>query len=295
MFPLGLIPRQCGILFPKSFGKRCIGSSTEQQLSSNRVAIVTGASRGIGAAVCEDLMTRGVRVVGVARSLSPLMALQVKYPKLFFFVEGDVEEESTIRKALMMAGNRLDALVLNAGHVPGSFLISTVREDPLTFARDWAETMRVNALAPILWASHALPALAKAAGRVIYVSSAIGTTMAFPGQTAYSASKAAANAFVRVLAAECEAASKADDAAGSPLSCVLAVSPGVVRTEAFDQFTRGIARVAPQSRQALALANLRSVVAPVAVAPAISTLALHAPKEKSGQFVEWDADWVKKL
>jgi NAD(P)-dependent dehydrogenase (short-subunit alcohol dehydrogenase family) len=85
-----------------------------------KTIIVTGASRGIGAAIVRSLRARGCHVIGVSRSRGPLEELSMEKigPGSFDFVAGDVCEEATLKAALDMAvsnGRKLDGLVLNAG------------------------------------------------------------------------------------------------------------------------------------------------------------------------------------
>lgn len=255
--------------------------------------IVTGASRGIGAAICQRLIEQGVHVVGVSRSANNLTALEKAIASpLFSTVSGDVGDLEVIRKTIAKSKNfgDIDAVILNAGHVPDACLIESYKNADLNAI--WGEAMRVNSLAPALWASNVLPHLSKNKGRIIYIASAIGTTMAFPGTAAYSASKAAGITCMRVLASESKLSKE------ERLVCTLSVSPGVVDTDAFDHFSRGIKEVASNSPQAAALLSLKqkgAIRKPLDVAGSIVKLALNAPKDKSGQYVEWDADWVLKL
>lgn len=85
-----------------------------------KTVIVTGASRGIGAAVVADLRISGVKVIGVARdgeSLKKQSLLKYGNDKSpsFDYVVGDVSEPATITDAIKLAGGSLDGLILNAG------------------------------------------------------------------------------------------------------------------------------------------------------------------------------------
>lgn len=82
-----------------------------------KTVIVTGASRGIGAAIVRSLRAHGCRVIGISRSQGPLEALSREKigPGSFEFVAGDVCEESVLEEAVNLAGSSLHGLVLNAG------------------------------------------------------------------------------------------------------------------------------------------------------------------------------------
>lgn len=85
-----------------------------------KTIIVTGASRGIGAAICRSLRVKGVRVIGVARSTDSLASLSMEKigSAPLEYVAGDVGNAGVVQKAVDLAtsnGHSLDALILNAG------------------------------------------------------------------------------------------------------------------------------------------------------------------------------------
>lgn len=79
--------------------------------------IVTGASRGIGLAIVRSLLAQSseTRVIGIARSQSALSAIAKESNGRFEFVVGSITEEAIRKKAIDLAGDKLDGLILNAG------------------------------------------------------------------------------------------------------------------------------------------------------------------------------------
>lgn len=82
-----------------------------------KTIIVTGASRGIGLAIVRSLLAQSseIRVIGIARSQSALSSIAKESNGKFEFVAGSITEEAIRRKAVEMAGDKLDGLILNAG------------------------------------------------------------------------------------------------------------------------------------------------------------------------------------
>lgn len=82
-----------------------------------KTIIVTGASKGIGLAIVRSILAQSpeTRVIGVARSQSALSAIAKESNGRFEFVAGSITEESIRKKAVDLAGDKLDGLVLNAG------------------------------------------------------------------------------------------------------------------------------------------------------------------------------------
>ena len=164
-----------------------------------RVAIVTGASRGLGRAIVEALVAEGVRVVAAARDEDALTALREACGSdQVLAAPTDVSDRAAVAGLVPQALDsfgRLDLLVSNAGVFPaGRF------EDlPL---EEWDRAVAVNLLAPVVLAKAAAPTLlGQGSGKVLTVASTSGLT-GKPVLAAYSATKAAVIRFTEALAGE---------------------------------------------------------------------------------------------
>jgi NAD(P)-dependent dehydrogenase (short-subunit alcohol dehydrogenase family) len=185
---------------------------------AHRVALVTGASRGLGEVIAGVLADRGYDLVIGARDAAPLgrvaASLSTRGSKAVA-VEGDVAEAST-RTRLVNAARELgglDLLVNNASELGGVGAISTF--DVPRFGRIFP----VNVGAPIALIQLALPLLAERRGLIVNITSDAAQG-AYPGWGPYGASKAALELLTRTLATELRARG---------VSAVL-VDPGDMRT-----------------------------------------------------------------
>jgi NAD(P)-dependent dehydrogenase (short-subunit alcohol dehydrogenase family) len=159
-----------------------------------RVAVVTGASAGLGAQLCLDLARAGATVVGLARNAERLdalaMTLRAVSPKSRTVI-CDVADTAALRTVLTgIAENDgpIDLLINNAAQDPGVRL-ADITEDDFRHAFD------VNFFAPVAATLAVLPAmLARGAGIIVNVSSD-GGRLPSPGPGAYPSSKAALSAF----------------------------------------------------------------------------------------------------
>ena len=187
---------------------------------SGRRALVTGGTRGIGAAIAQRLLDAGAKVVVAARSPND------DTPAAATFVAGDVTTnegvEAIATKAIAALGG-LDILVNNAGggraFLEGSWTISDTA---------WHDSFALNFFAAIRLTNAVLPALrASKAAAVVNISSA-AATMPFAPFAHYGAAKAALEYYSRTLAMEL---------APSGIR-VNVVSPGVISTPGSDEFAR---------------------------------------------------------
>jgi NAD(P)-dependent dehydrogenase (short-subunit alcohol dehydrogenase family) len=162
------------------------------------VALLTGASRGLGLALARALAGRGWRLIVDARDPGPLEAARAELAERTEVVAlaGDVADPAHRRALVAAAGDRLDALVNNAS------LLGPSPQPPLAdYPLDVLErVLRVNALAPLALVQLALPLLPPG-GRIVNVTSDAAVE-AYEGWGGYGAAKAALEQLTRVLAAE---------------------------------------------------------------------------------------------
>lgn len=154
--------------------------------------LITGANRGIGLEFARQYSSDGWDVVATAReSGAELEQLQVRHERL------DMEDLDSIA-GFSRRLNSLDLLIANAGtYGPRSV---TSAED----GRNWSETFVVNTIAPFLLAQSVLPLVARAGGKLIAITSRMGSIEdnSSGGYIAYRSSKTALNSAWRSLAVD---------------------------------------------------------------------------------------------
>lgn len=190
----------------------------------NRVAVVTGGSRGIGSAICESLARSGAKVVvNYARSADKAEALAASLRELgtTAIAKGfDVSNEEAVTQAFKEIVEELgsiDILVNNAGIAVDGLLIRTKLED-------WQNTIATNLSSCFFCSKAAAKTMMKARwGRIVNISSVIGE-MGNAGQAAYSASKSGIFGLTKSMAKEL----------GSRGITVNAVTPGYIQTDMTD-------------------------------------------------------------
>ena len=188
---------------------------------AGRAALVTGASRGIGAAIARRLAREGARVALVSRDERALEALAAELGNGAVAAACDLHlpgADDVVQAALDDLGaEEPDILVNNAG----SFVVAPVDETSVDLFR---ETLELNLTAPFAFVRAFLPGMRRRrSGHVVTVGS-IADRVAFPGNAAYAASKHGLRALHEVLRAELR---------GSGVRTSL-VSPGPVDTTLWD-------------------------------------------------------------
>ena len=183
-----------------------------------RVAIVTGAARGLGRAAAARLHERGASVAVNVRDIERAEEVAHSLGERAFPVPGDVaamgKPEEIARKTLERFG-RIDILVNNAA------MAETTRFPDLT-ADEWREALEVNMTAPFLLMKAVLPAMqAQQYGRIVNISSTAGRQVSTLGGAHYTASKTGLIGLTRAAAKEL----------GRFGITVNAVCPGMIDTE----------------------------------------------------------------
>lgn len=182
-----------------------------------KLIIVTGASKGLGLAICKRLLTDGYKVVGISRSqTSEFETLQSENSEVLFYEQYDFfntdDIQNLVRKITKQHGN-IYGLINNAalGH---DGVLGTMHETQIK------ELITVNIEAPILLTKYASRSmLMKLQGRVINIGSIIAST-GFNGLSVYGATKASLSGFTRSLAREL----------GKAKITVNTVAPGYMKT-----------------------------------------------------------------
>ena len=169
---------------PPDFGGRYAG----------RVAVVTGASAGLGAQLCRDLAHAGAVVVGLARNTERLEELKVELQKdspSSDTITCDVAETDSLRRALHdVAASKgpIDLLINNAAIDPGVRLVDITEAD-------FRRTLDVNFFAPVAATLAVIETMAERGHGIIVNVSSDGGRLPSPGPGAYPSSKAALSAF----------------------------------------------------------------------------------------------------
>src|SRR5712671_2072179 len=168
-----------------------------------KVAIVTGASSGIGRASAKLFARVGAKVVVAARRKAELESLVreiLDQRGEALALAGDVSDEAFAKELVERAEQsygRLDIAFNNAGTLGEKGPTTGISLD------GWNEALKVNLTSAFLAAKHQIPAMLKQGkGSIIFTSTFVGYTVGFPNVAAYAASKSGLIGLTQVLAAE---------------------------------------------------------------------------------------------
>jgi len=183
-----------------------------------RVAIVTGASRGLGRAAAVALADQGASVLAVARSTAELGELEQEHQGKIIAATCDMRDRAAVSALPQIAierFGRLDIVVNNAGIAPAGAFVDQDDEE-------WDRVLAVNVTAPAVLARAAGPhMIARGSGKIINIASTSGI-LGKAWLVSYSSSKGALIQFTKALSAEW---------AGKGVQ-VNAIAPGAFETDA---------------------------------------------------------------
>ena len=170
---------------------------------NGKIAIITGASSGIGHATAKLFAREGAKVVLAARRQAELDTLAAEITEdggHAVALAGNVRDEAFARALVQLAVTHfggLDVAFNNAGTT------GEMGATPEISLAGWNETIETNLTGSFLGAKHQIPAmLSRGGGSVIFTSTFVGHTVGLPGMAAYAASKAGLIGLTKALAAE---------------------------------------------------------------------------------------------
>jgi NAD(P)-dependent dehydrogenase (short-subunit alcohol dehydrogenase family) len=188
-------------------------------MSAAKLALVTGASRGIGRQIALGLADQGHKVIAVSRSALDVSDLSTLQKSMITSITGDVSDNSFVEKLEKQVSKEHGAvqILVNAAGVFGP--IDLIHNTDPT---EWVRTITIDAIAPYYTVRSFLPGMLDGKwGRIINLTSAASLHPPGPLNSAYGTSKAALNQLTRHLAAEI---------AGSGVTANV-IHPGDVRSD----------------------------------------------------------------
>ncbi|KAF4122857.1 Short-chain dehydrogenase [Geosmithia morbida] len=241
---------------------------------SSKVFIVTGASKGIGAAITQRLLSQGNKVVLTARSKDALEAVKSSHPGRVEYVAGDMTDAGISEKivaAAVSAFGRVDGLVINHGILSPNKL----SEAPIEEVR---HVYDVNVFSYLAIAKAALDELRTSKGSIVWISSG-AASKAYAAWGAYGSSKAAVNSLSGHFAAEEKDITS------------IAIAPGRVNTDMqADIRAQGKERMDKAQYENFVEAFTTGILLkPEQPGYVVADLVAKPAKELSGKFLNWNS------
>ncbi|MEX1034122.1 MAG: 3-oxoacyl-ACP reductase FabG [Cellvibrionaceae bacterium] len=234
----------------------------------DKVAIVTGASRGIGAAIADKLGAMGAVVIGTATTEKGAAAISERFVQRGFNGVGMVlnvmqpDSVNDLLKAVQDEYGAPQVLINNAGITRDNLLMRMSEEE-------WSEVINTNLNAVFRLSKACLRGMMKARwGRIVNISSVVGS-MGNAGQSNYAATKAGVAGFARALARE----------VGSRGITVNTVAPGFIDTD----MTRDLPEA--QKQQLFSQIPLGRLGEPTEIAEVVGFLASDAASYVTGETI----------
>ncbi len=223
------------------------------QILSGQIALVTGASRGIGAAIAAELGQQGAAVIGTATSVSGAESITANFKQVGITGVGmalnvnDAAQVEKILKEIATQFGDISILVNNAGITKDTLLMRMSDED-------WDAVISTNLKSVFRMSQAVLRPMMKArTGRIISISSVVGH-MGNAGQTNYAAAKAGMSGFTKSLASE----------VGSRNITVNCVAPGFIETDMTAELPEAIKTKMLERVPLARLGNVKEIAATVA-------------------------------
>lgn len=220
---------------------------------TGQIALITGASRGIGAAIALELGKQGATVIGTATSDNGAASISTTFASANIKGEGmalnvnDAAQVAATLKAISEKYGDVSILVNNAGITKDTLLMRMSDED-------WDAVISTNLTSVFRMSQAVLRPMMKArTGRIISISSVVGH-MGNAGQTNYAAAKAGMTGFTKSLAAE----------VGSRNITVNCVAPGFIETDMTAELSTEITNKMLARIPAGRLGNVKEIAATVA-------------------------------
>ena len=248
---------------------------------AGKSVLVTGGTTGIGLATAGAFLEEGARVAIMGRRRSRGLAAEGALRKIsphVLYIRGDMSRAADVRgavRAVVRAFGGVDVLVNNAG-------VYLQKPAEATTEREWDKVLAVNLKGYFLAAKAVIPHMRRRGAGAIVNTCSVSGHVAVAGEAAYAASKAGTLLLTRVLAVEL----------AKDNIRVNSVSPGVIRTEMYDEWLREQRNPHAAERAEVARHPIGRIGTPEDVARAVLYLASDESKFLTGTDLAVDGGYL---